>query len=150
MNQDITQQIAVESGMFKLLMEGLRNALAWKVHGNDFSRKLSTLRFMAQSFQRHLEHLLAAEEFDGYLVNVGEIAPQLARSVDALRLQHEKFRAGSRRILHGLERVSPTDKVRFDSLCNDFLTLLNSIEEHNQREADLVQEAFAREGGGEG
>jgi hypothetical protein len=38
----------------KLLMEGLRSTVAWKVQGNDFSRKLSTLRFIVRSFQGHL------------------------------------------------------------------------------------------------
>jgi hypothetical protein len=150
MNQEITQQIAVESAMFKLLEEGLRNTLAWKVQGNDFSRKLSTLRFMAQSFQRHLEHLLAGEELDGYMTNVEELAPQLARSVDALKLQHDKFRAGSRRILHDLESVSPSDQAGFVKVCDEFLSLLQSIDEHNEREAELMTEAFTREGGGEG
>ena len=150
MNRDLTQQITVESGMFKLLAEGLRNTLAWKVQGHDFSRKLTTLRFMAQSFQRHLEHLLALEEFDGYMTQVEEMAPQLARSVDALKQQHEKFRTGSRRIMHGLERMAATDAARFDSVCDEFLTLLQKIDEHNQREAELFQEAMARDGGGEG
>ena len=150
MNRDISQQITVESGMFKLLTEGLRNTLDWKVQGNDFSRKLTTLRFMAQSFQRHLEHLLALEEFDGYMTLVEEKAPQLARSVDALKVQHEKFRTGSRRILHGLERLAATDKTRFNDTCDEFLALLEKIDEHNQRESDLFMEALAREGGGEG
>jgi hemerythrin-like domain-containing protein len=150
MNHEITQQIAVESSMFKLLEEGLRNTLAWKVQGNDFSRKLATLRFMAQSFHRHLEHLLAAEEFDGYMTHVEELAPQLARSVDALKNQHDKFRAGSRRILHGLERVSPSDQASFNKVCDEFLALLQAIDEHNEREASLFTEAFSRDGGGEG
>ena len=39
------------------LMEGLNTALAWKIQENDFARKLSTVRFLTQSFQRHLERL---------------------------------------------------------------------------------------------
>jgi hypothetical protein len=33
--------------------------------GPDASRKLSTLRFITGSFQRHLERLLALEEYGG-------------------------------------------------------------------------------------
>ena len=66
MNNDIAQQTVVEDGILKLLVEGLRSALAWKVT-NDFSRKLSSVRFITQSFQRHLERLMALEEYDGYM-----------------------------------------------------------------------------------
>jgi len=98
MNQDITQQTEVESKMFGLLMEGLRSTLAWKVQGADFSRKLSTLRFMAQSFQRHLERLFSLEEYDGYMDLVTKTSPRLSRTVDALKLEHDQFRTGIRRI----------------------------------------------------
>jgi len=150
MNQDITQQTVVEMGMFKMLMEGLRTTLAWKVQGNDFSRKLSTVRFMVQSFQRHQERLFALEEYDGYMSLVEQNAPQLSRTVDALKQQHEKFRIGARRISHALERIASTDAARFACLCDDMLELLDGLEQHNKKEAELFQEAMERDSGGEG
>ena len=59
---EIAQQTIVENGLMKSLTEGLRNALAWRVHGDDFSRKLSTVQFICRSFQRHLERLMTLEE----------------------------------------------------------------------------------------
>src|SRR5690242_20004510 len=91
--KEIAEQTRVENGMLKYLVEGLRMGLAWKVHGPDFSRKLSTLRFITQSFQRHLEHMMSLEETNGYMDMVLTCAPQLGRSVDALRKDHEWFRS---------------------------------------------------------
>lgn len=124
MSQEMAQQTLVENEFLKLLMESLRTTLAWKVQGNDFSRKLSTLRFVAQSFQRHLERVFSLEEYDGYMNLVSKKSPRLSRTVDALRMEHDQFRIGIRRIVHGLEHVSPTNQASFDSLCADLLVLL--------------------------
>ena len=149
MNHDIAQQTVVENDMLKLLVEGLRSALAWKVT-NDFSRKLSSVRFITQSFQRHLERLMALQEYDGYMDRLEKKAPQLARAVSDLRQEHETFRTGSRRILHGLEHVSSTDHATFANLCDELLTLLKDLDEHSKKETDLYHEAFEQDAGGEG
>jgi len=148
-NHDIAQQTVVENDMLKLLVEGLRSALAWKVT-NDFSRKLSSVRFITQSFQRHLERLMALQEYDGYMDRLEKKAPQLARAVSDLRQEHETFRTGSRRILHGLEHVSSTDHATFANLCDELLTLLKDLDEHSKKETDLYHEGFEQDAGGEG
>jgi len=82
---DLAQQTLVENGMLTKLMEGLRTTLAWKVQGNEFSRKLSTLRYMAHTFQGHMERLMALEECGGYMDVIMETNPNLGQAVDALR-----------------------------------------------------------------
>ena len=149
MNQDIAEQMVVENGVLKLLVEGLRSALAWKVT-NDCSRKLSSVRFIAQSFQRHLERLMALEEYDGYMDRLEKKAPQLARAVRDLKQEHETFRTGIRRILHGLEQVSSADHATFANLCDALLALLKELDEHSKKESDLYHEAFEQDAGGEG
>jgi hemerythrin-like domain-containing protein len=151
MSQEIAQQTLVENDMLKLLMEGLRSTVAWKVQGNDFSRKLSTLRFIVRSFQGHLDRLFALEEYDGYMDLVEKKSPRLSRTVDALRMEHDRFRTGIRRIVHGLEQVSSTNQALFVKLCDELLVLLKELNEHCKRETDLFQEAFEQDrGGGEG
>src|SRR4051812_6360907 len=95
---DLAQQTAVEHTLLQYLMEGLRTTIAWQ-HQGDGVRKLSTLRFIGQSFQRHLERLLALEECDGYMDLVLQRNPQLRKTVDALREEHEFFRQSVRRIV---------------------------------------------------
>jgi len=151
MSQDIAKQTEVENGLLNLLIEGLRSTIAWRVEGNDFSRKLSTLRFIVRSFQGHLERLFALEEYDGYMDLVNKRAARLSRTADALKLEHDQFRIGIRRIAQGLERISPMDQVNFAARCDELLALLERLCEHGKQEIDLIQEAFEQDrGGGEG
>jgi hypothetical protein len=120
------------------------------VPGPDASRKLSTLRFVAGSFQRHLERLLALEEFDGYLGLVRAASPRLVRAADALRAEHERFRAEAGRVVQRLERLPGTDPAALAPVCADLLALLVRVEGHSEREMALVHEAFGQDEGGEG
>jgi iron-sulfur cluster repair protein YtfE (RIC family) len=143
--KEIAEQTRVENGMLKYLVEGLR-----KVHGPDYSRKLSTLRFITQSFQRHLEHMMSLEETNGYMDMVLTTAPQLGRSVDALRKDHEWFRSALGSIASRLERLAPTDAAALADVSQDLHNLLHKLDEHSKKEADLVLEAIERDEGGEG
>src|SRR5204863_6543058 len=106
---DLAQQTLAEENMFRLLIAGLRQTLAWDVQGTDFARKLSSLRFMAQSFQRHLGHLLALEEYDGYMDLVLQTNQQLGNTVIALKQEHDQFRKEASQIVYRFENVSPAD-----------------------------------------
>jgi hemerythrin-like domain-containing protein len=149
--QDVAQQMQVEHGLLQYLLQGLRDTVAWQVPGPDASRKLSTLRFIAQSFQCHLERVLALEEYDGYMGLVRVCCPRLGRATDALRAEHEGFRTEARRIAQRLERLSGTDLAALGQVCADLLALLGQVEGHSSKEMALLQEAFEQdEGGGEG
>jgi Hemerythrin HHE cation binding domain len=148
--QDIARQTQIEQDMLKHIMEGLRISAGWPVLGPDASRKLSSLRFVAQSFQRHLEHLLALEEHDGYMDLVLRCAPHLGRATDVLKDEHEQFRSEARRLVLRLERLPATDLAALDKVCSDLLVVLGKIEEHNAKEIALLQEALDRDEGGEG
>ncbi|HEV3259793.1 MAG TPA: hypothetical protein VG013_23195 [Gemmataceae bacterium] len=148
---DVAQQMQVEHGLLQYLIQGLRATVAWQVPGPDASRKLSTLRFIAESFQRHLERLLATEEYDGYMGLVRASSPRLGRATDALRAEHEGLRTEARRVAQRLERLPNTDLAALGQVCADLLALLGQVEGHSKKEMDLVQEAFEQdEGGGEG
>jgi len=149
-DHNITEQMVVEHEMLKHIIEGLRLAIAVKPEGGDFSRKLHSVHFIALSLQRHLEHMLTLEECDGYMDAVVNLRSQLVRQVDALRQEHDQFRKASHRVLHRLENVSPTDQSSFRTVCDELLAFLESLDRHTRKEVNLVQEAFARDGGGEG
>jgi hypothetical protein len=53
-------------------------------------------------------------------------------------------------VVHRLEQISSTDYASFTSLCDELRSLLDRLDEHNGKETDLMQEAFKRDGGGEG
>jgi hemerythrin-like domain-containing protein len=148
--QDVAQQTQVEHEMVKHVMQALRVSAGWPVPGPDASRKLSTLRFIVPAFQRHLEHLLTLEEHDGYMDLVARTAPWLGRSTDALRAEHDRFRAEARQLVQRLEGLPTTDSAGLEKFCADLLALLGKIEEHNGEENALILEALARDEGGEG
>jgi hemerythrin-like domain-containing protein len=147
---NVVQQTRVEKEMLKLLIEGLRNTLVWQIHGEDLSRKLSTLKFVMRSFQNHMERLMRLEERDGYMDIVLEKQPHLSKSVEVLRGEHDEFRREISLIAAGLERVLPTDQNTLNTICDQVAGLLKKVDVHTQKEADLFQEAFERENGGEG
>jgi hemerythrin-like domain-containing protein len=148
--QDIAHQSLVENGMVKHLTDALRSTLAWKVLGDNAARKLSTLRFIAQSFQRHLEHLMALEENDGYMDMVTESCPRLSKKVTNLRQEHDALRIDVRRLVHQLENVSPHDPWLLEEATTAWLDVLARLDTHFSKEVDLLQEAFEHDDGGEG
>jgi hemerythrin-like domain-containing protein len=150
MANDIAAQMVVEHQMLKNIVEGLRLAIDMKPDGDTFARKLHTIHFISLSLRRHLDHMLALEERDGYMDAVVNLNPSLARRVEALRGEHEQFRKASQQVVHGLEAVAPTDQATFHSVCAEVLAFLQRLEDHTRKEVALVQEAFERDQGGEG
>ena len=148
--QDIAEQTRVEQELLRHVMEGLRLSTTWQVRGPDASRKLSTLRFVTGAFQRHLERLLALEEYDGFLDQVPASAPRLARAAAALRAEHDGFRSEARRVVQRLERLPATDPPALEKVGGELVALLDRIEGHNRKEMALLLEAFERDEGGEG
>ena len=63
----IAKQIEVEFALLLNIQNAFRIALDWKTERNANSRKLSTLRFVAASFERHLTRLRALSEHGGYM-----------------------------------------------------------------------------------
>ena len=99
-------QAAVEHEALKHIIGALRTVLDWKPAPNDFARKLSSLRFICQSFQRHLERLMALKEQDGYMTDAVEQMPSLSEKVQALLRDHDHFEETMRRIVVMTTRIS--------------------------------------------
>jgi hemerythrin-like domain-containing protein len=147
---NVIRQTQVEKRLLKFLIEGLHNTFAWEIRGDDMSRKLSTLKFIFRSFQSHMERLMRLEERDGYMDIVLEKHPQFSKPVEALRHEHDEFRQHIDVLVRDLERVSPTDQNTLNKVCEQAAGLLKKVDAHNRKEADIFQEAFEREEGGEG
>lgn len=147
---EIAQQAAIEHEMLKHIAAALRATMQWKLTGEDLSRKLGSLRFISQSFQRHLEHIMALEEYDGYMNIVTESYPEFTERTQKLRAEHDRFREELGRVNYRLERMSGADLAAFNDNCTLLSQLLEEINDHNQRETALIQEAFLEDVGGEG
>ena len=146
----IAEQVLKEHQMLKLISQAMQIAIGWTVPAHDISRKLSSLRFVAESLQRHQERLMSLEEDGGYMHAVVESNPNLANQVSALKLDHEEFRQAWSRILPRLDKISPTEHAALTDLCKGMTDLVHRTQEHSTAETTLVQETILRDEGGEG
>ena len=150
MHQDIQQQVLVEHDTLSHVVSALRTTMGWHVTGPDVSRKLSSLRFVCESFQRHLKRLLRLEQTEGYMAVVVESRPELSEEVKTLRREHTMFRKGVRDALARMRAVAPTDLPTFQKITDDLAALLDQLDAHHRKETNLLQEALLRDEGGEG
>ena len=70
--------------------------------------------------------------------------------MDALRGEHDRLRQATRGAVRRLEQVPPPDGAAFAGICADLAAVLDRVEDHSRQEVKLLQEAFARDIGGEG
>lgn len=151
MSEDLLiQQFKVESQALEYVTRALEVTLGWSVDCQGFSRKLSSARFLTESYQRHLERLFALEEINGFMESISRLNPELANQVDHLEQEHEKFRAAIRESVIQIDLASSSHLAEFDSTCAELRITINKVLEHLRRERELLVESFNRETGGQG
>jgi hypothetical protein len=148
--ESIVQQTKVEREATELVTLALERTLLWTVKGDDFSRKLSSVRFVTESFQHHLERLFALEELDGYMNVVCQLHPEFTDKVKDLKATHAQLHEMTRQLVLNLEQASPTDVTKFEVICEELKSLISSLREHNKQENELLVEAVFRDTGGQG
>jgi hypothetical protein len=146
----ISEQVLIEHTILAHIESALRATIAWNYQGADLTRKIGSLRFVGQSLQRHLKHLMGQEEKDGYMSVILESHPELSDEVEALRQEHGQFRKGMSRILTSLRLLKRTDHLTLAKITQDLLALLSKLDEHSHKETGLIQHALLKDEGGEG
>ena len=150
MNQELLiQQTKLESQALEHVTRALEVMLGWAVDDGGYARKLSSVRFFTELYQRHLERLFALEEIDGYMESISRFNPELTSQIDDLKRDHEQVRAAVRKIVVRLDLASPANLAEFDATCFEVRATINQVLEHLRREQDLLVEAFQRDTGGE-
>ncbi len=148
--QSIKKQLEIEHALIDNIVASLRSALDWKTEPSNASRKLSTLRFVAETFHRHLERLMAIHEYDGYMSCVVQLSPHLAPAVEVLKHDHAQLREEIIRVATRLERAPAEDPAAVENLSDSLQAVLATYDKHNEMEAELLQESFLRDVGGPG
>src|SRR5262245_65452120 len=118
------KQAAVEHEALRHIIGALRTVMDWKPAPDDLSRKLASLRFICQSFQRHLERLMALKEENGYMADAVEQMPSVAEKVQGLLREHDQLDESVHRLLLKLDQTSSTDQARVDAVSSDGDSLL--------------------------
>jgi len=148
--REIARQAEVELVILLGIEESLRIALQLMTRDRANSRKLSTLRFAARSFERHLTRTRVLADHGGYMHWITDANPHLASQVSALRDVREDLQANFERIVLRLEYVSPDDSAAFGQVCTDLDRYLDDLKMHGQKECELLQHSFNQEEGGSG
>jgi len=141
-SQEIADQLEVEIALLLGTEQSLRLVLQWMTRDRGNSRKLSTLRSAARSFERQLSRTRMLADYGGYLRLVNDSAPQLAAEVRRLSETREALQTAFEQLILRLEYVSPDDAAGFSELCAALEEYLANLRTHGQRETELLQRAF--------
>jgi hemerythrin-like domain-containing protein len=138
----IAEQVRIEHEILKHITGALQVSLDWEIKSIGLAHKLSSVLFVAQSLQRHLERQMTLEECDGYMSVVLEFHPAWCDQIAKLKQEHGQIREAMTRIIGHLQSVSPSDEITFEDACGEIRALLRRLSEHGKKETDLLQEAF--------
>ncbi len=132
------------------IKEALRVTLSWHTPSIGNSRKIHSLAFIIRALQRHLEQQLSLEEHSHNVDDAGCERPSLTGEALRLRLEHDEFRQALHEMLPVVEQLQPEEGARCEYFCREVSGLLERIEAHELNEAELLQEAYCQDDGGEG
>lgn len=149
-SQDIAKEMEVELALLLSIEQAFRVALQWRSRDGGNSRKLSTLRSVARSFEHQLARTRTLADHGGYMHLISDTDPHLAGEVKALRNAREELHVDFERIIFRLEYVSPNDAAAFGEVCAALESYLAELKAHGQREMELLQHSFNQEDGGSG
>jgi len=147
--REIAEQAEVELRILLGIEQSLRIALQWMTRERGNHHKLSTLRFAARSFERHLTRTRVLADHGGYMHSITDANPHLAREVTAGWDAREGLQANLERIILQLEYVSPDDATAVQKACAELECYLDQLKIHGQKERELLQHSFTQEEGGE-
>lgn len=140
----------VEHQVLNHVKDALRVTVNWKVPSIGVPQKLSSLRFVLQSFQRHLHRVMDLEECDGYMEFVAESKPNLQPRIERLQQDHGQFREELSRLLPHVAELSDYQADELEKICEEISELLEHVDRHDSEEIDLLQESTLLDEGGEG
>ncbi len=146
----IAAQTLLEHRTLEYVKQALRVTVNWDVDSVGADRKLSSVRFIADSLQRHLLRLMELEESGGYMQAVVDEKPHLADQIVRLRADHEVFRREMETLLPGFPDGESLAEAALPQTGEALVTFLDKLDEHDRRETDLIQVAFCEDDGGEG
>ena len=147
---EIAEQAKIELRILLDMEQSLRIALQWMTRERGNSRKLSTLRFTARSFERHLTRTRVLADHGGYLHAITVANPHLANKVKAAWDAREELQANFERIILRLEYVSPDDTAALGKVCAELERYLDQLKTHGEKEMDLLHHSVTQVEGGEG
>jgi hypothetical protein len=148
--QEIAEQMEVELALLMGIEQAFRCELQWMKRDPGNGRKLSTLRFVSESFERQLTRTRVVADHGGYMHLITDAKPCLASEVKSLRNAREELQSDFERIIVRFERVSFDDSAGFRKICAELERYLDHLKVHGQKETELLQRSVNQKEGGTG
>src|SRR5215210_4490167 len=140
----------MEHQVFEHIKQALLVTLNWQAPSVSMPRKVSSLQFTINSFQRHFDRVISIEDEGGYMKDVLECKPYMEERIEQLARDHAHFRERLRKLIPELNDIKEWDEPRFEQVCEDLRSLIANIDRHNEQEVELLQESMLVDDGGEG
>lgn len=148
-NGGVAKQAILELDIIGHAREALTAVTQADFHETQLIRKLDALRFVLESFQRHVERLFTLEEQSGYIPALSESHPHLSSTIERLQRQHRGLTRSIQQLVTRVESISPSSSMEFAALCKDISRMTNEFVAHTHAETLLLQDAYDQDTGGE-
>jgi hypothetical protein len=146
-SEEIATQIQIELRLLLSIERSLRTTLQWMTRERGNTRKLSTLRSVARSFERQLSRTRVLADQPGYLHLITAATPGLTSEVQELCRARETLQAGFEGIVLRLEYVSPDDADALQSVCAELGRYLDNLNTHGRQELKLLRRSYRQDAG---
>jgi len=143
------RQGLAEHDLIEHVKHALRLALAWDAEEVGLHRKITSVRFCAESLARHMQLIMEIEEQGGELDEVADIRPSLFEAANLLRHEHVSLRATLSESVTAVGRQAPDDPIAFAACRQDLEHLLSRLDRHEAGERKLLFDMYCDDDGGE-
>ena len=79
-----------------------------------------------------------------------DLEPKYSQQVKQLQSEHVSLRNRLTQISTRLDRMQPDDLTTFNAICEELRFVIQSLDDHIEREKEILQLAFNQDVGGEG
>ena len=134
--QDLQQDLAAVANLLQ----------DWEYRCSNRARLLEAGKIVGD-FRHHLLCHFAQEEHEGFLEPVLRRAPERTSTVEQLKSDHAALREDIDRLHNDFVLASYGGKISLGSLRSSLSRLVDTLQDHERRESDLIQAVYYRDTG---
>jgi len=133
-----------EQQTLRALMQTLRKHVA-DVPDLDRDDWLRGLRHGFERLRVHLRQMFECQQEGGYLREVLDLQPTLAKQVECICCEHDQLLRMAERIAQDLEQTGPQDNLLVADACARVARFMAVVDQHQQRENTIALVVFNRD-----
>jgi hemerythrin-like domain-containing protein len=143
-------QYTVENQVLDHVKRALRNTLTSDTERMGLERKVSSVRFVTESLERHLQRMLDFEDEVGLVDPLEANKPHLVEKAASLQREHEQIRLLLQDLSEAAANLTSAEETYFHAFCQHAASFLNTLDKHENQEIEVLQQIYTDDEGGEG